>query len=71
MRRSCFVAVRGKTDEGRVVLTFYGRSQNRFYRLGSGIRNGQLSGGGGGGTGDFQGHKEGVYCKGQFSDESM
>lgn len=64
MSRSCFVAVLGKTDEGRVVLTFHGRSQSRFYRLSSGIRIGQLSGGGDE-TGDFQGHKEGVYCKAQ------
>lgn len=49
--------------ERKLPLTF-GRSQNRFYLLGWGIRNGQLSGGGDE-TGDSQGHTEGLYWKGK------
>lgn len=58
------VALNRWTDEGRVALTFYGKSWSRFCRHDRGIHSGQLIGGDGGETGDFRGRKAAVYCRG-------
>lgn len=59
MGQPCFAVDQGRRKVG--ALTFCGRSRSRFYRLGWGIHTVQRNGGGE--TGDFQGRKEGVYCK--------
>lgn len=46
---------------GSSTFTFYSRSWSRFCQLGCGTRSGWLSGGGE--TGDFPDHTEGVYWK--------